>query len=215
MEGKMISKSCNKFHYFLFVIIILVLGACSKGIAKKNVIGDGGLISGKPCLPPCFFGIIPGTTTKNQVIEILKQNGLNIIGNIDSPPSWFDNGFGAEFNTSGILDNIGFTPTKNITVQMVIDEYGHPDSVAVPFNSMSLPESPEIDMGLYINKFHIYLVLQTRQNYAYPLTPDSLVSEVVYFDGTTYDHYLLQDEHITEWKGYDSYEDPKPYRSSP
>src|SRR5690349_12886883 len=35
-------------------------------------IGDGGFLSEKPCGPPCFMGIIPGQTKKDEVIQFLR-----------------------------------------------------------------------------------------------------------------------------------------------
>jgi len=38
--------------------------------------GDSGFLSGEPCGPPCFYGIVPGTTTKSEVIQILNDMEL-------------------------------------------------------------------------------------------------------------------------------------------
>ena len=63
--------------------LLFLLTTCSKAnenpiparpTAVDLKIGDGGLMSGIPCGPPCFLGIKPEVTSYDEVLGILSEN---------------------------------------------------------------------------------------------------------------------------------------------
>jgi len=64
------------FHFRLSYILF-------ENTTPKLQIGDGGLISGKPCSAPCFLNIIPGMTLEKESLNI-----LGTLGNIDNCDRW-------------------------------------------------------------------------------------------------------------------------------
>src|SRR5437762_11446844 len=62
-------------YYFAVFALAACTGLVSSasGVADIN---DGGLISGDPCGPPCFWKIIPGVTTEDEVTRIFQARDL-------------------------------------------------------------------------------------------------------------------------------------------
>lgn len=81
-------------------ILLMFLASCSNGIKKdiptsspvktvapieavqsepvsiKTPIGDGGIITGYPCVAPCFIGIYPGKTQFDEAISTLAKTDV-------------------------------------------------------------------------------------------------------------------------------------------
>src|SRR6202142_3721933 len=140
---------------WLKILIALVFGSlvssCSLNAVNKSVnpigteapqIGDGGLLSGKICGPPCFIGVIPGVTTKNDAITLLQSRGLfQDCTEIDTTKE----GGGHEIicthptsalavsiaNNGDLVSGISFPPSVEITVAQIIGKYGQPTVVSM------------------------------------------------------------------------------------
>lgn len=125
----------------ILLIICVFLVSCTprqNTTNSDNAIGDGGLISLKPCGPPCFFGITPGVTSYEEAIMLIdaQKNIFINCKDIDLRKSEVNNGIrcgngiGITFNNN-IVNGIGFSLSETITIQQVIDLYGPPDLVEV------------------------------------------------------------------------------------
>ena len=137
-----------KSVFHSYIICILFLTSCNSkdhtyqphpSSTPAIDIGDGGLFSGKPCGPPCFYGIRPDITTYQEVDKVLSSStfGSSCEKFDDTKSSGF-RGFacGGAFtiafvNHSDDVYSLGFTPRKSITIGEVIEKYGEPSSVAV------------------------------------------------------------------------------------
>ena len=115
---------------FILVFILLVLSSCHPKQVDENILGT------ELCSPPCWRGIIPGTTTKTEVVETLAQWKLDGTGTWSELPEdirWLDNN-GERYKYLHVKDDIiqyirfEVDATK---LQYVIDNYGSPDSISI------------------------------------------------------------------------------------
>ncbi len=131
----------------LLLLIFLAGCGCSDAPSFDNVLQSG-------CDPPCWRGIVPGVTTRTEVIELLGKEP-----DVDDPSfpemNWGNrcvNGRGVPqvtiwFNRSDVVASITLAETKSQrTFEDVVRERGTPSAVMV--NECS----PESDLG------YIYLV---------------------------------------------------------
>jgi hypothetical protein len=172
---------------------------------------DGGFLSGEPCGPPCYYGIIPGITTKDDAIKKLRSNGLyqdceefdnTIQGGIRGVSC---NIQGISFqNDADIVNGIGFQPFRQITVSEVIDKYGEPNAVSV--GPIGLTDRLPITTGMTLFydsiKVGLGLTEQKSNDIEFNLTPDVLIEGIEYDDR---DSYILSTRYVREWKGYGIY----------
>jgi hypothetical protein len=193
----------------LITLIVLLLNACNSKTVN-NDIGDGGLITEKPCSPPCFLGIIPDTTTKDQVVEMLKQKGFSEykqIGNILS----YGNSIDIKYDSKEYVNTISFVPTTILTTQVIIEKYGPPNMVEVVYDTFSTPEHNYFSMGFYYDQLQTYIKLENQEIYpAYSLGEDTKIEHIVYYNEGAYKNAKSISKHSVQWKGYGSYVDPAP-----
>ena len=127
---------------FIFVFLISLF----ENTTPKLQIGDGGLISGKPCSAPCFLNIIPGMTLEKESLNI-----LGTLGNIDNCDRWdaVKNGIDnvrIYFNDEDIVSELSIKSSQRITVQQILDRYGDPDAVYVSAEGISLKGPEKMDL---------------------------------------------------------------------
>lgn len=167
-------------------------------------IGDGGLISGQPCASPCFFGIRIGETQLNQVIPILKDNGI-------SPCTYFNKriivcggqvNIGADSSTF-IVNGVMFDPSISISVGEIVESYGNPSSAIVEVDNTGTPESPKLLAFLLWDSIKMMIELPEL-----PLMGESIyvikntteVRFIHFLDDASYSYGYPQ-----PWKGYGEY----------
>ena len=134
---------------FLLVIAIAVLWFAYKTnpqavvrlyyVARYGVnIGDGGVLSGKPCSVPCVFGIQAGETPFDQVLPTLEKNGIASSRCFQEPSvSWYLFTCGAgrlnvqvETHTN-IVSGVWLLPNDPISLGEMIEKYGEPNYVTL------------------------------------------------------------------------------------
>ncbi len=211
----MISKF-KDYRFTIWVIIVVVLLILViLGLKTPAKYGDGGLLSDKPCSAPCFLGITPGKTDKDQAINIIKDQGFveyseGYSGTQDHVLS-FSGVIYLGYNQDQPVSLIEFEPTVKVRVRDVIDKYGEPSRISVAYDLLSTPEDNYFDMHLYYDQIHAYLVLPHQKNWpAYEISGKTLVERVIYFDEAAYRDAIHMDRHLTDWKGFGSYQDPAP-----
>lgn len=174
----------------------------------KVPIGDGGLISGIPCAAPCFFDIRIGETPLDQVIPTLRSYGISPCELLhDGALCGSQVGISAAESTS-IVNRIGYYPSGSISVDMIVEKYGEPDSILVEWDFTG---DPSKDARLIV-----YLLWDTlRMTVILPEIPDT-ADHTYLVEETTQVHYIdYKDEtsyanppaygSLWEWQGYDGY----------
>ena len=206
---------------FLLVWLIILSASCavnnsafptSTTSPAVNNLGDGGFVSHKPCGPPCFYGIIPGTSIDVDV-EQVRQN----LSNVFSDCKTFDNsssgagrglicshGVGVAYDKQ-LVEGVGFSPWENITVQDVIEKYGTPDQVNVIF--VSLPDNPfRTSVNLSYDRLFTILALPEQDGREYVITPSTKILQIAYYAESKYQDIRDATSRVaTAWRGFGTY----------
>jgi hypothetical protein len=200
---------------FLFILTIIVLSSCNGTIHTNTIIkakidiGDGGLLSQKPCGPPCFYGMIPSITTTDQAQTILKDMVLEqyctIFGDLTEPGIR-----GLECQgivnvgikeSSDYVEFIGYFPSITITVGEVIDKYGEPNSISKSL--LSRNDFPFIwKMVIYYNDIKMDVHLEKQKGNTYKLEYGTKIIVIGYNDEISY-YSLIEGN--SAWHGYGEY----------
>lgn len=179
-------------------------------------IGDGGLLSGKPCSLPCFFGIIVGETQYTEAENILVSEGLmDYCQAIDQYQfaqeekigGWWCSGFAVEFNReTGIVSLIEFSLTPPVQLQIIVDRYGPPDAVSIV--NMGGEHDPWLRGDvLYFQYRMVLLPEEWQKSWEYEFAPTMLIDGVIYYDEARFEEEELDGlEYFGHpWNGYGTY----------
>jgi hypothetical protein len=192
----------------IFLVILLTLSACVPATPTLDV-GDGGFLSGEPCGPPCFWGIVPGQTTETEVIEILREKGaFEVCEAFDREAQGGTRGiicprFAVGFKReSNVIDDIVFRPSIAITAEEIITKYGEPELVEVG------------GLGVHVIRFELtmaYPSLSTwigfpqQDELPYVLKPTTPVTGIVYDTDFGKSSYYEGNPRWQKWHGYGEY----------
>jgi hypothetical protein len=185
--------------------VLGLLAACS-GSAPD--IEDGGFLSGEPCGPPCFWGIVPGETTEAEVKEVLQKRG--VYNACETQISKFEEGgrgidcksqifIGFE-QGSDLVQAVYFKPSSRITVQEVVAQYGEPDGILM--FSEGVPEHPRLSLSILYSDILSRLELPIQEWPGYDVEPSTPVLSIVYDPKFSYVQGNYQFE---KWTGYGEY----------
>src|SRR5438132_1178663 len=113
-------------------LLPVMLASCAVFNAQQLPdIGDGGFLTGTPCGPPCFLGIVPGITIEAEVLAILEP--MRSVQKCESFNHEAESGrrrlsclsMNISFRRgTDIVETIGFQTLQKITVAQVIAKYG-------------------------------------------------------------------------------------------
>lgn len=128
----------------LFLIILLFIVSCTN-FSTKNLLLESN------CAPPCWNGIIPGETSKEQVLTILSD--LSIVDQIESTGAWnsFDDGVIFKLNGQTFIQNnrsiyvetrlisdrvvvMNFTGRLDVTLGEMINMLEEPNTILIQDN---------------------------------------------------------------------------------
>ena len=192
------------------------LSSCTNNRFPKN--GDGGFITGEPCAPPCFEGMVPGITREADVIQILIEHDVY---NTCTRTEFQEETKGTEelggllcsrflaftFEPrTNLLTQIGFNTAGHLTIEETITKHGKPDSVWVWLEGS--PDQPVVGMKLYYNEMRTILSLPTTQRDKYIVDTSTPINRIIYLNQYYYDTALSDHEieGLMEWYGYGEYE---------
>jgi len=195
----------------LALTLILLAGtltACSTSASPQPAIGDGGLLSGKPCEAPCFFGILPGSTKLADAQIMLSNAG------VCPKPESFDNasqggtrGFtcGDRITVSVFKDQenvqaLGYCPSVTLAMGDIVDGLGPPDAVRVV--SSGLPEHQRLTMMVYYDRPFVRILLREEAGSSYRLDEQTPVERVVYLEKTFFEQDRTEG---SKWAGFGEY----------
>lgn len=204
------NKNIRLLLLFSGVISVLLSSCKFQNLETSTKVGDGGLLSGEPCSPPCFWNIVPGHTTQDQCVKILQEKGVfqdcTVFDNTKESGSRgivCDPILIVTFKENAdIVSGIGFGVTQEIPIENVIEKYGNPNSVLV--TTVSFPEeNPRTAMMLYYDTLNMTIDLPEQESDNYDLRKNILIENVGYSD----DHsYKLIKAYSTSWSGFGYYE---------
>lgn len=174
-------------------------------------IGDGGLLTGIPCGPPCLLGIEPGKTNETEAYDLLRRYDLaQWCTSYDKETGGgargiaCDDFLGVGFRyKSNIVEEVDITPVINITVEEVINKFGPPSYISVDL--MGLPDQLPIRIGMVIgyNDFYCLLNLPEEEGTVYKVEASTRIVTVGYFEKSFFDKHFSMSTQI--WKGFGEY----------
>jgi len=197
-------------------ILSLLLSSCHSKVVQTppNIkINDGGVLSDEPCGAPCFWGIVPGITTKDQVIAIFEERKIfQDCEFFDYSQTRGERGINCKpriyisfQKNADIVSGLGFRPDQEILVGEVIAKYGNPDAVLVTLQG--IPEKPQrLSMILYFDKINTAMVLPEQDSIGsgYELSPTVQITLIRYEEQT---EYKSDKKNIpANWQGYGIYD---------
>jgi hypothetical protein len=122
---------------FVFVVTAAVT---SCGLTQEALVTQG-LLTGEECAPPCFQGLVPGSSTEDEVRQFLRS-GEYAVGPyavIERSQQrvlvlkWDRRGLGGQKNEfqvqDGVLALMGMYVDSDVTLEQVVNRYGTPDSL--------------------------------------------------------------------------------------
>jgi hypothetical protein len=206
-------KELNNRLLLIGILSISILYGCSlsrdtmKTSTPSINISDGGLISKEPCGPPCFWGITPGESNKEQAYKIINSKvDINLCTSWDTRDQGGDYGircedvFGLTFNDQGKVCSIGIKPSISIFVSDVINQFGNPDAIKVSI--LGLHNNPPFTMMLFYEKWKMRIDLYEQETSYYEIQPINQIEGVLYLDQTSYRASLKS---YQLWQGYGKY----------
>lgn len=188
-------------------VTLFSLISCTVGRLSPVEVGDGGFLTGDPCSPPCFWGIIPGRTTEADVMGILQEKGV-----YDSCETWDHRssggrkgirceGFVIDF-TDDVVQGIAFAPSLDITAQEVIARYGEPERVATYALGVHVVT---FSASIAYPRICTIVVFPTQKRLPYTLKPSTRVESISYDIDFCTTSYYEANPHWQEWHGYGEY----------
>jgi len=137
----------------------------NKALATNPTDIDKSWLTGQPCQAPCWYGLIPGTSTKNDVIEKTKHlSFINSLGIEESQHSRWNGKFDEIIKTvnlpcinpknqsctnielkEDVIDSIMIFPNFNITFKEAVESIGTPDLI---YYSPKNPEVKDCRLGM-------------------------------------------------------------------
>jgi hypothetical protein len=189
--------------------IAYVLVSCAYPERRPPLeIGDGGFLSKEPCGPPCFMGIIPGTTTEQETQKIISEfDGLEECSTWNAKSSGLQEGIRCAqtmavlFDNAGVVSTVSFTPQQVITVEEAIYLYGMPDVVGMA-PMISDYETPTVSVSLYFHDYYLRLSMPVQEGFRYEIEPGTVIRSIIYYEKEEYSRQL---EFTQPWKGYGFY----------
>jgi len=136
--------------YLLAYLMVSILAAACVGEINPTptpAVQDKGLITQRPCSPPCWQGLIPGKSSYDEVRALLKDNPL-VQGNFENKNAaegegvflhWWWAGESQDmrrnnlldFDKSHVLQRIEMHPNTDITIEEVVKTYGVPTLINI------------------------------------------------------------------------------------
>ena len=202
-----------------FCLLIVLTSACVPAMPgnSNNVppsIGDGGFLSNNPCGPPCFQGIVPGTTTEHEAVQILQSQGLYYnCSSFNNEVSSGKRGVecGSSVNISfqrgtDIVDAVSFGLSQKVTVADVIAKYGEPDTVLVTLDH----RYPRAGMNLYYTDLRAIIGLPDQEGSIFRVSASTTVESIGYLSAASYKSHVPAIDSLPKWKGYGEYKEYLP-----
>ena len=207
---------------------------CSCAPEPEALVAQG-LLTGEPCGPPCFQGLVPGSSTEDDVRQFLRSGDYAVgpyavfqrtHGGV-LVMMWDRRGLGGQKNEFQIQDDVlslmSMYVDSDVTLEQVVNRYGAPSKFEAGLN---LSGRVYTLVSLFYREDGMMLDLYLYDNVP-QLKPETEVARVWYFEAVPLDEAIatlqgkkgqaLEDfelqwlEYWHDWEGYGVVEpDPRP-----
>jgi hypothetical protein len=210
-----------------FLVVTTTVISCA---ATQEPLVAQGLLEGEPCGPPCFQGLVPGSSTEGDVRQFLRSGGYAVgpYAVIERSQqgvlvlTWDRRGLGGQKNEfhvqDGVLTLMGMYVDSDVTLEQVINRYGAPDKFVA---DLDLSGRVHTLVGLFYREVGMILDLYLYEDVP-QLKPEAKVARVWYFEPVSLeeaiavlagkkgqpleDFELEQVGHWRDWQGYGAVE---------
>lgn len=181
----------------------VTIGRPQLSLINERFLADASLLTGQPCGPPCWQGIVPGQSTLAEALDIVNAlDGIVVMqqaeaafqfGNLDSPPCCQISADETQTVSAIILQ---FAP--EMTVGQALEQHGEP----LFFRGQPYTESEAILWFYYPDQFTMIQAIvpgvEGNLEASSPLVAAYYLTELDMSDA-------LEAGTFTPWKGYLSY----------
>lgn len=181
----------------------VTIGPPQPSLINERYLADTSLLTGQPCGPPCWQGIVPGQSTLAEALRIVEAlDGIVVMqgaeqafqfGNIDSPPCCQISADETQ-NVSAII--LQFAP--EMTIGQALEQHGEP----LFFRGQPYTDTEAILWFYYPDQFTMIQVIvpgvEGNLAASSPLVAAYYLTELDMSDA-------LESGAFTPWKGYVSY----------
>jgi hypothetical protein len=210
----------------LLCLAVVAVCACS----REPVSVHRGLLTGEPCAPPCWQGLIPGQSTEQELAALLDASEQVDPGSLRRESGgcgqltyWRNRETFASLSPrSGWTSNYACTSRKVLKVVMeylvyevkleqLLDNYGPPEALRA--QPAGIPERPYVEVNLYYPARGLMCQLELADQDE-PLQPETRVVRAWYFaptslesladpgSGVPYPPAEYAPDVLQEWQGY-------------
>jgi hypothetical protein len=179
-------------------------------------IGDGGLLSGRPCPSPCAFGVRIGETQLDQVIPVLESNGISRCWT-EPNLSWSQISCGGtRLNVQVTMDTrlvsaIWFHPSVPVSLGDIIEKYGEPNYV-----TLDQEVARQLHPKLYWNSLRMLVVVPDVFSEFFDAGNTTQAEEISFSDENIYRFADKEaNPNFQPWDGYGMYQPIVPFPLNP
>ena len=177
---------------------LLAAIACLSSCSAQEPLVAQGLLEGEPCGPPCFQGLVPGSSTEDEVRQFLRsgeyavgpysviersQQGVLVL-------TWDRRGLGGQKNEFQIQDDVlsltSMYVDSDVTLEQVVNRYGAPDKFVA---DLYLSGRVYTLVGLFYREVGMILDLHLYDDVP-QLKPETKVARVWYFEPVSLDEAI-------------------------
>lgn len=124
------------------VVVALGTAALIVWMLHRESLVDRSLLTGSPCAAPCWQGIVPGTTTRSQAIEILESSRYVRKGSVQEAGTATRGGCEWRWRVSGrrlqpslwwqdgVVQEITLGLTYDLVIEDAIGQFGPPEALS-------------------------------------------------------------------------------------
>lgn len=215
----------RKFNTRLVLLLVVVcLGLTVLGLrwwaGYRESITDRSLFTGLPCAPPCWQGIVPGETTAEEAMQILRASPYVKQDNIEKTGTYALGALRAYWKASpggvvvSLRDNqvrrVTFNTPYRLTLGEVVEELGPPEALTAGI--AGVPEHPWWGISIYYPSIGTLLGVEGEDVNDPYLEPSMRIKAITFVASHSSLKGLLTElfetdgneylEHSRPWKGF-------------
>jgi len=197
--------------FFAYSII-----ACSSKSSMETILANNS------CTAPCWQGIIPGETKREEVIDLLEnipcvekasiREADNPFGNYDGAFYWnfLNQEKGIIYTRNGIVASIGLNELKKVSLEELIAEYGNPQTVIIGIGMGDNLYLSGVEFIYPGNEVKFQYLTHVNKERIITIAPTDFIDSVVFADQQFIEEGVQGEMNtgasLFEWQGYNEYQ---------
>jgi hypothetical protein len=169
--------------------------------STPNYFEDNGLLTKKPCGPPCLFGITPGVSKESDLQKMIRDYYLDCVTYDHTKLGGFK-GYKCPFYDFGLNDGLvyvlNYSPKVHIRLAQFVALFGPPDYVYI-FSNSDPDDTLKMEGEVIYLSISTILIFEEKEGISYSIESDSTINNVVYFS------VFENNSSFQNWKGYGEY----------